>query len=55
MQYEDLGQLCKNPRARSAVLADMNVIGKEAQVNYLSQEILLEITVFKFEVAFGLC
>ncbi|KAK9919832.1 hypothetical protein M0R45_028407 [Rubus argutus] len=32
IKYEDLGQLCKNPRARSAVLADLNAIGKEAQL-----------------------
>ncbi|KAL6905642.1 hypothetical protein ACP4OV_003243 [Aristida adscensionis] len=30
--YEDLRQLCADPRARAAVLADMDSIGKEAQL-----------------------
>lgn len=32
IQYEDLRQLCADPRARAAVLADMDSIGKEAQL-----------------------
>ncbi|KAG8363819.1 hypothetical protein BUALT_Bualt19G0061900 [Buddleja alternifolia] len=32
IQYEDLGALCSDPRARTAVLAEMDAIGKEAQL-----------------------
>ncbi|GJN13811.1 hypothetical protein PR202_gb00557 [Eleusine coracana subsp. coracana] len=32
IQYEDLRQLCADPRTRAAVLADMDSIGKEAQL-----------------------
>ncbi|XVE89685.1 hypothetical protein DITRI_Ditri20bG0015800 [Diplodiscus trichospermus] len=32
IQYSDLGQLCNDPRARNAVLAEMDNIGKKAQL-----------------------
>ncbi|KAF9618831.1 hypothetical protein IFM89_002699 [Coptis chinensis] len=32
IQYGDLGQLCKDPRARAGVLADLDALGREAQL-----------------------
>ncbi|OVA05479.1 AMP-dependent synthetase/ligase [Macleaya cordata] len=32
IKYESLGQLCNDPRARAAVLAEMDAAGKEAQL-----------------------
>ncbi|XVF57445.1 hypothetical protein PTKIN_Ptkin06aG0206000 [Pterospermum kingtungense] len=32
IQYEDLGQLCNDPRARNAVLAEMDKVSREAQL-----------------------
>lgn len=43
MQYEDLGQLCNDPRARAAVLADMDAIGREAQASYLKYYAVLAV------------
>lgn len=31
-KFEDLEQLCNDPRARAAVLAEMNAVGKEGQL-----------------------
>lgn len=48
IQYEDLIQLCNDPRARAAVLASMDAIGKDAQVNQ-SQAILPEIIIIRLQ------
>ncbi|OAY42281.1 hypothetical protein MANES_09G167400v8 [Manihot esculenta] len=32
IKYDDLGQVCNDPRARAAVLAEMDEVGKEAQL-----------------------
>lgn len=35
MQYQDLGELCNDPRTRASILADMDAVGREAQASYL--------------------
>ncbi|KAK6143915.1 hypothetical protein DH2020_024263 [Rehmannia glutinosa] len=32
IKYDDLGQLCADPRAKAAVLAEMDAVGKQAQL-----------------------
>jgi len=34
VQYNDLAQLCNDPRAKEAVLAELDAAGRDAQVGY---------------------
>jgi len=34
VQYNDLAQLCNDPRAKAVVLAEMDAAGRDAQVGY---------------------
>ncbi|KAM5569341.1 long chain acyl-CoA synthetase 6, peroxisomal-like [Rosa sericea] len=54
IKYEDLGQLCNDPRARAAVLADLDAIGREAQLRGFEFVKAVTLTVEPFTLENGL-
>ena len=54
VQYESLGQLCNDPRARAAVLADLDALGREAQLRGFEFVKAVTLTVEPFTLENGL-
>ncbi|KAL6188752.1 hypothetical protein ACLB2K_040143 [Fragaria x ananassa] len=54
IKYESLGQLCNDPRARAAVLADLDALGREAQLRGFEFVKAVTLTVEPFTLENGL-
>lgn len=54
IKYENLGQLCNDPRARAAVLADMDALGREAQLRGFEFAKAVTLTLEPFTMENGL-
>ncbi|EHA8588629.1 putative Long chain acyl-CoA synthetase 2 [Cocos nucifera] len=53
-EYEDLRQLCADPRARAAVLAEMNAVGKQAELRGFECAKAVTLTLEPFTLVNGL-
>ncbi|XP_047250631.1 long chain acyl-CoA synthetase 6, peroxisomal isoform X2 [Capsicum annuum] len=54
IKYEDLGQLCNDPRARAAVLAEMDAVGRDAQLRGFEFVKAVTLTIEPFTIENGL-
>ncbi|XP_019053177.1 PREDICTED: long chain acyl-CoA synthetase 6, peroxisomal-like isoform X2 [Nelumbo nucifera] len=54
IKYEDLGQLCNDPRTKAAVLTDMDAVGREAQLRGFEFAKAVTLVVEPFTVENGL-
>ncbi|KAM3378154.1 long chain acyl-CoA synthetase 6, peroxisomal isoform X1 [Capsicum galapagoense] len=54
IKYEDLGQLCNDPRARAAVLAEMDAVGRDAELRGFEFVKAVTLTIEPFTIENGL-